>query len=318
MCGEMVATSLRTWLVVVFVGAINALPGAEGRSEAISWLCRSAEILSAPGSGLEKVRDLNQLLGSGKGVAFVADLVRKSIADYRSSSLPFPVKVALPVTLMALPLLGGQGLGMAALGGALGGPALLLVFLGTAGISSILESVAATCGPVGYSRAVDELVSRDPVLSGTSAPLREAMRAEPRRAVRYDLPRDEDQLRRALQGMDPFDFECHVMSFFEGSGMEAWVTRKSNDMGVDGFACHPKGLIVVQCKRNAAGNMVGRPVVQQMKGVVVEHNALCGYLVTTSRFSDKARYSAEMSSHLVLVDMPELVRWHEEPPRFCA
>lgn len=318
MCGDSIATSLRTWLVAVFVKAINAVPAVEGRAEVIAWLSRSADVLAAPGGGLEKLRGLNQLLGSGKAVTLVAGLVHQALADYRNAPLPPSVKVALPVTLMALPLVGGQGLGLAALGGALGGPALLLIFLGTAGISSILESVAAHCGPAGYSRTVDALVGRDAVLRGSSAPLREAMRTEPRPAVRYDLPRDEDQLRRALQGMNPFDFECHVMSFFSHSGMEAWVTRKTNDMGVDGFARHPRGLIVVQCKRNATGNLVGRPVVQQMKGVVAEHNALRGYLVTTSRFSDKARHSACMSDQLVLVDMPELVRWHLEPPRLCA
>jgi hypothetical protein len=63
-------------------------------------------------------------------------------------------------------------------------------------------------------------------------------------------------------------------------------------------------------------NKVGRPTVQQFKGVVEEHNAHRGYVITTSAFTDEAIASAALTSKIVLVAMDDLVRWHSEPPTF--
>lgn len=273
-------------------------------------LGQAADILATPAGPLEQMRRLGGLLGAGQAVGQVADMVGRAMTDYRALPLPPPVRMALPMSLLALPVTGLHGIGMAALAGALGGPSLLLMFLGAAGIVAVLDGVAASGPPAGSGLP--------PGRAPGSSRQRPVVRVDRPGTGGHDLPRDETLLRRALQDMNPFDFESHVMGFFVRSGMEAWVTAKTNDMGVDGFARHPRGLIVVQCKRHAAGNLVGRPVVQQMKGVVAEHNALRGYLVTTSRFSDKARHSAKMSDQLVLVDMPELIRWHIQPPRLCA
>ena len=80
---------------------------------------------------------------------------------------------------------------------------------------------------------------------------------------------------------------------------------------MDGFARHPEGLIVVQCKRNAPENPVGRPVVQQFKGVVEENGAWRGYIVTTSSFSEEAVESAAMNDRVRLVDLNALIQWHK-------
>ncbi|WP_338156340.1 restriction endonuclease [Bradyrhizobium elkanii] len=45
---------------------------------------------------------------------------------------------------------------------------------------------------------------------------------------------------------------------------------------MDGFAVHPDGLIIVHCKRNSAANRVGRPTVQQFKGVIEEQGRTSG------------------------------------------
>lgn len=100
------------------------------------------------------------------------------------------------------------------------------------------------------------------------------------------------------------------MSFFQAQGLLAWVTQQSNDAGVDGFARHANGLIVVQCKRNAPDNLVGSPVVQQFKGVIEENEAWRGYIVTTSSFSKNALLSANKSNKVVLVNMSQLIDWH--------
>ncbi len=75
--------------------------------------------------------------------------------------------------------------------------------------------------------------------------------------------------------------------------------------------CHPDGLIVVQCKRNSEDNAVGRPIVQQFKGVIEEQKAFRGYIVTTSRFTEEARSSAEQNDRIRLIDWQELLVWHE-------
>jgi len=74
--------------------------------------------------------------------------------------------------------------------------------------------------------------------------------------------------------------------------------------------------MIVQCKRNSNDNKVGRPTIQQFKGVIEEQNALRGYVVTTSTFTEEARESAELSEKIVLVDLDALVRWHAETPTF--
>ena len=89
------------------------------------------------------------------------------------------------------------------------------------------------------------------------------------------------------------------MSFFEQCGDPTGLTARSNDFGVDGFVMHLNGIIVVQCKRYAINNPVGRPAVQQFKGVIGEQQAYRGHFVTTSRFTDEAREIADKSSRAV-------------------
>jgi len=111
--------------------------------------------------------------------------------------------------------------------------------------------------------------------------------------------------------MDPFDFERHVMWLCEKRhGHPAGVTRKSRDKGFDGYVAHPDGLIIVQCKRYNADNAVGRPEIQQFKGVIEEQEAGRGCFVTTGRFTREAQESASQSNKVILVDGHELVGWH--------
>lgn len=157
------------------------------------------------------------------------------------------------------------------------------------------------------------IIAEDEIARRVSASMKAAMKEEPLEPKRFKVPPDEEKLRQKLLEMDPFDFERHVVSFFS-VGMEAWVTRKSNDFGVDGFARGADGLIVIQCKRYAPDNPVGAPAVREFKGVIEENGAARGYLVTTSRFTADALASGGKSSSLELVDMDALVRWHAAPP----
>jgi restriction endonuclease Mrr len=57
---------------------------------------------------------------------------------------------------------------------------------------------------------------------------------------------------------------------------------------------------------------VGRPVVQQFKGVIEEQKAYRGYILTTSRFTDEAKSSAQQNDRIRLIDWEELMVWHEK------
>jgi restriction system protein len=146
--------------------------------------------------------------------------------------------------------------------------------------------------------------------------MKAAMKEQPMDPTRFAVPMEEVALRKHLLGMDSFQFERHTMSFFDAAGFEAWATRKSNDFGVDGFAIHLDGLMIAQCNRNSTDNKVGRPTIQQFKGVIEEQNALRGYIVTTPKFTEEAIQSAELSDKLILADMELLVQWHVTAPTF--
>lgn len=230
-------------------------------------------------------------------------------------NLPWPVKIVVGMGLLGVFLFGTAGAGFvsAATGGI---PVFLsVVFLGVAfmvvGIITTFQAIIRDPYSGAYLGVVMGLIARDLAVRRATDALKKAMAAKPAAPEKQDVPEDEMQLRNSLLKMDPFDFERHVMSFFSDAGMVAWVTRKSNDAGVDGFARHPKGLVVVQCKRNAPGNPVGRPIVQQLKGVVEENQAWCGIIVTTSSFTEEAKGSSSKSERILLVDMDDLILWHQ-------
>jgi HJR/Mrr/RecB family endonuclease len=313
---DIVTQDIKKWLVGLFASAINHTTRPEDRVLAIRWLSQSRDVVASDARSIEKLKQLHSLISSRTAVVAIANSVSEAVSNYRTSNLPWSMKIALPATLAAIPLVGGHAAGIAAFGGAVGVPVLLLIFLGTAGITSIIEAVVTS--PEGRTRIAEiiDVIIEDERLRRTSAQMKAAMKEQPMDPTRFAMPAEEMALRQYLLSMDPFDFERHSMSFFEGAGLEAWVTRKSNDFGVDGFAVHPDGLMIVQCKRNATANKVGRPTIQQFKGVVEEQNAHRGYVVTTSAFTEEAIESAVLTSKIVLVSMDDLVRWHEEPPTF--
>lgn len=307
---------VRKWLIGLFAGTINRTIRPEDRAVAVRWLGQSREVVASDASSLEKLRQLNSLINSRSAIKAVAGNVSDAVANYRKSGLPMSMKVAIPATLAALPFIGGQAAGIAAFGGALGVPVLLLVFLGVSGITSIIEAIVTSPDSRTRIAEIIDVIIEDERLRRVSAELKAAMRDQPVDPNRYAMPADELELRQRLLNMEPFHFERHTMSFFKGSGLEAWVTPKSRDFGVDGGAVHALGLFVVQCKRNAADNKVGSPTIQQFKGAIEEHGASRGYVVTTSTFTGGAVASAGMSDKIVLIAMDDLVRWHREAPVF--
>lgn len=311
-----VTDGIKKWLIGLFASAIKSTSRPEDRVIAIRWLSQSRDVVASDISTIDKFKQLNALINSRTAIAAVANSVAEAVSNYRKSNLPWSMKIALPATLAAIPLVGGQAAGIAAFGGAVGVPVLLLIFLGAAGITSIIEAVVTSPGaPTQIAEIIDVIIS-DERLRRASAEMKAAMKEQPMAPTHFTMPVEEIALRQHLLDMDPFDFEQHCMSFFQKAGLEALNTPKSNDFGMDGYALHPDGLMIVQCKRNATANKVGRPTIQQFKGVVEEQGAHRGFIITTSSFTEDAIRSAALTDRIVLVAMDDLVRWHRESPTF--
>jgi len=305
--------SIQSWIVNLIVVAIQACSTDQDRLEIIAWLALVREILNNPElSTRQKAAHIYDLIDSKKTVGVMFRSVEQSVENYKNAELPLAVKVAIPTTLAAATVVGAQGVGIAAFGTAIGLPVLLLIFIGAAGITAIIEAFFSKSASRDYISLVMAIIATDTLFRETKKNLKETMTAEPQEPKLYEMPSEEQALRAILLNMDPYDFERHIMSFFQKYGL-AWVTKKSNDAGIDGFARHSNGLIIVQCKRNAPDNSVGRPVVQQFKGVLEENEETWkGFIVTTSHFTKDAKASAIKNDKIVLIDMDILVQWHLE------
>jgi HJR/Mrr/RecB family endonuclease len=312
-----VGDSIRKWIINQFVLAIQHLTDAADRRAAIEWLENARDTLSSQATTIEKAKTLNASIEYRATAKIVANSVATTVRNYKQSNLPLPVKLAIPATLAAAPFVGGHAAGLAAFGGAIGLPVLLLLFIGAAGVTSIIEGVVKSPETRSQIAAIIAKITEDEFSRRLNAKMKAAMKAEPVAPAFTPVPPEEAELRAFLLAMDPFQFESHVVAFFQNAGLIAWVTRKTNDYGVDGFAKHPKGLIATQCKRYALDNKVGGPAIREFWGSIEASGAFRGYIVTTSSFTPDAISAAALSDKVVLIDGAALVRWHFEPPSFA-
>lgn len=304
-------SGLRGWIASLFVRAIRSCSAEQDRIDAITWLTIARETLSNDTLSLtDKTRDLYKLIDTKRLVQGIFQGVAEAFNNYKNSDIPLAIKIAIPITLGAGAVVGGSSVGIAGFGTAIGLPVLLLIFLGTAGITSILEAFLSKSDTRDYISIVAAIIAKDELLRRANHSMRQAMTEDIVAPSQNPYTKENEAIRNMLLHMDAYDFERHIMSFFQQAGLLAWVTKKSNDAGVDGFARHPNGLIVVQCKRNAPENSVGRPVIQQFKGVIEENAAWRGYVVTTSTFTSEAIESAKKNNSIILIGMADLVDWH--------
>lgn len=120
-----------------------------------------------------------------------------------------------------------------------------------------------------------------------------------------------EQLRARLQGIDPYEFEHFVADLWEDRGWETEVSKGSRDQGVDIEARKLEGLVnqkaVIQAKRYADDNKVGRDEVQQYHSMKVQDSeADVAVIVTTSEFTTEARLWG-LENNVKLVDGDDLV-----------
>jgi restriction system protein len=127
-----------------------------------------------------------------------------------------------------------------------------------------------------------------------------------------------DELLRRIGEMSPAFFENLVVNLIAamgyGGGKEGVAKRlgKSGDEGIDGVVNEDAlalDIVYIQAKRNAKGNTIQRPVLQQFAGALVGQSASKGVFVTTSSFSKGASdYAEKVPQRIVLIDGNELAR----------
>jgi restriction system protein len=126
--------------------------------------------------------------------------------------------------------------------------------------------------------------------------------------------RHPDQMRL----IPPRRFEELVAAIFKNNGFDVTLTPETRDGGIHIFAVQKNVLggdllHLIECKRYTANNKVGIGVVQRLVGVVDQHRANRGIIVTTSSFTENADEVRRMMPHkLAFGPYTDLTRWIEE------
>ena len=157
--------------------------------------------------------------------------------------------------------------------------------------------------------------------TNTDAPSKTAQQTETpndqiEQAIRSLNQHLAEELLEAIMAKDAAFFEELVVKLlrkmgYGGSLSDAgFVTQRSNDGGIDGIIREDKlgfDKIYIQAKRWDPGASVSRPEIQKFSGALRDEGAAKGLFITTARFSEGARVSAE-KQHIVLVDGERLTR----------
>lgn len=113
--------------------------------------------------------------------------------------------------------------------------------------------------------------------------------------------------RANLLKLSPTEFEHLVRQLFVAMGAEAWTTIPSKDGGVDAVATSKNlffgGVCLIQAKRWSG--LVGLESVHALTGVMADHNATTGVLVTTSWFGRASEEFAKRN-RITLINGAEL------------
>ena len=142
---------------------------------------------------------------------------------------------------------------------------------------------------------------------------------EAREIERIKLCRDESERRRKarlknldyLIALSPRKFEVEIANMFRALGYTAELTPFTRDGGKDVILMKDGKKYLVECKKYSPGNPVGRPELQKFYGAIRMEDAIGGYFVTTSKFSNNAGLFVEnehiKEKHIELIDGEELM-----------
>ncbi|HUC25312.1 MAG TPA: restriction endonuclease [Streptosporangiaceae bacterium] len=117
-----------------------------------------------------------------------------------------------------------------------------------------------------------------------------------------------------LLKLSPTEFEHLVRQLFVAMGAEAWTTIPSKDGGVDAVATSKNlffgGVCLIQAKRWTG--LVGLESVHALTGVMADHNATTGVLVTTSWFGRASEQFANRNRITLIngAELKQLIKEH--------
>jgi restriction system protein len=120
--------------------------------------------------------------------------------------------------------------------------------------------------------------------------------------------------RKNLLHLSPTEFEHLVRQLFVAMGAEAWTTIPSKDGGVDAVATSKNlffgGVCLIQAKRWTG--LVGLESVHALTGVMADHNATTGVLVTTSWFGRASEQFANRNRITLIngAELKDLIKKH--------
>jgi restriction system protein len=172
--------------------------------------------------------------------------------------------------------------------------------------ASFTDLVLASVEPAACLKRLNALVSPNPFDMEAVEPF-----------IAFDLKRfrftdDMDVVagldsRPNLLKLSPTEFEHLVRQLFVAMGAEAWATIPSKDGGVDAVATTKNlffgGVCLIQAKRWSG--LVGLESVHALTGVMADHNATTGVLVTTSWFGRASEEFAKRN-RITLINGAEL------------
>lgn len=112
--------------------------------------------------------------------------------------------------------------------------------------------------------------------------------------------------------MKPREFEEFIAELWFKRGYEIELTSSTRDGGKDiyAFKKNIEGdfLYAIECKRYATNNKVGRPILQQLYGVVESEKLTGGIIAATSYFSKDATSYAEPLRHRLHLHDIEVIK----------
>lgn len=112
----------------------------------------------------------------------------------------------------------------------------------------------------------------------------------------------------SLDSLSGIQFEELIFAVLQKMGFRSEMTSVTGDGGIDIIAVLEKPLVrgryLIQCKRFAAGNLVGAPAVREFYGAfTADKKAVKGIFITTSGFTKQARdFAANLPLELIDAD----------------
>jgi len=117
-------------------------------------------------------------------------------------------------------------------------------------------------------------------------------------------------IKKGFSHFEPIEFEQFILNIFECFGFSGELTPITGDGGVDIIIREKEGISVVQCKRYNDNSNIGVQDVREFLGAMVHYNAMYGYFVTTSNFSEAANNFTDDHNNLLLIGQRALERFY--------